>query len=209
MGLLAGSYWPVDTINTNAENGDYAMQNETLTTERSTEHIWDLIRTANQGSDQALSALRKELSGPNANLLISTCGDLAYQAQEALLQGMVGESPGFKAIFREALQQQREDLGWHQCSKLERMLIDRVVLTWLYLHLAEMANAQLANQSNAQSKYQELRIDRASKRHLAAIKSLANVRKLATAERVDIQTTVSVKGRYSSPVNLLAESTIG
>ena len=66
-------------------------------------------------------------------------------------------------------------------SPLERLLIDRVVVTWLQASHADATYANLLKGDGhtwAEGKYRQDRQDRAHGRHLKAVKALATVRRL-------------------------------
>ncbi len=149
--------------------------------------LWEIVRKANEGDSKALIQLERELAGSRSEALISVCGNLAFQAQESLLSKMMGDNQANKIILRHTLDQMRLDLGWNKSNKLEQMLIERVVLSWLYLHLFELVSIQTSSISLPQSKLDQDRIERANKRYLYAIKSLATVR------RVSPQVSVKLK----------------
>ena len=73
----------------------------------------------------------------------------------------------------------REGLAGVDPTPLERLLTERVVATWLQLQFFEHLYFQsLMNLTNSQDEYYQKRIDRAHKRHLSAVRTLAQVRKL-------------------------------
>ncbi len=86
----------------------------------------------------------------------------------------------------------RVELGWSSASKLERILIERVCQTWLYLHWLELADVQSANRSTSQVKHESERIERAERRHLRAVKMLATVRKMALPLLIDLKAELTV-----------------
>lgn len=145
----------------------------------STDQLWELLRNANQGDRGALARLQIALNGPNGDELVQFCGDLVQQAERSLLESTVINAPGTQRVIRETLLRMRTDLGWEASPRLEQLLIERVVLTWLQLHLAELAQAQSTSQHRPSSRYMDERIDRLHRRHLSAIKSLSTVRRLS------------------------------
>jgi len=80
----------------------------------------------------------------------------------------------------------RRKLGWGEATAIERLLIERVVQTWLQLQLLEMADAQSPSCSLELDKHQQEKTARAERRHLSAIKMLAQVRKMALPLRIDL-----------------------
>jgi hypothetical protein len=144
----------------------------------SADHLWALVRRANQGDQKSLALLQQALSGPQGDQLVQSCGNLARQAEQGILESSMGESEGSQEIVRETLERMREDLGWHGSPRIEQLLIERVVLTWLQLHAAELAQAQSPQQNLRLARFIDERIERLEKRHVSAIKSLATVRRL-------------------------------
>ncbi len=64
-------------------------------------------------------------------------------------------------------------------APLERLLIDRVLTGWLHLHYAEALYVQRNGAlTPAACEYHQRTIGRAQRRYLAAVKALAQVRRL-------------------------------
>lgn len=150
------------------------------------------VKSANSGNKAAIAELRKELTGPNAKAILGCCGDLAFQAEESLLVAIMGQQEGLKTCVREKMRQMRIELGWNESPALERMLIERIVATWLNLYCAEVVCNQWKGGSISEGKYKQHRIDRAHGRHLSAVKMLATVRKMALPMLVDIKAEINV-----------------
>jgi len=136
-----------------------------------------IVEKANRGDRQALAALRSDLSGPNARLLLDSIGDLASQVENALINASFAQT-GVAEVVRAKLQAMRLEMGHDQAGQAERLLIERVVQTWLHLQVAELQQQQQAALSAAQQEYCDNRVDRLQKRHLAALKMLGTFRKL-------------------------------
>jgi len=160
--------------------------------DRAANDLFGNVRKANSGDKSAIAALRTELAGANGNAIIGVCGDLAFQAEESLLVAMLGEQEGAKTCVREKMKQMRVELGWDESSALERILIERIVATWLDLYFAELVCAQWKGGSIPEAKYKQHRIDRSHKRHLSAIKVLATVRKMELSILVDVKAEIRV-----------------
>jgi len=163
--------------------------------------LWELVRLANEGEEAAIAKLREELRGKNADALLSICCDLAFQAEKSILSVYLGEQIGSRLLMQEKLTRMRAEFGWDGAPKLERVLIERIVQTWLSVNLAEISNAQAAKCSVGQAKFNQERIDRAQQRHLSAIKTLAVVRKMALPLRVEIKAEVSVAEPAHTHIN--------
>ena len=108
-------------------------------------------------------------------------GNLAGHAQTALIRAIAAENTVVaEAIARQAAELRR-GLAGAEPSPLEWLVVGRVVACWLQLHYAEARYAQnLGKLTMEQGEYHQLTIDRAQKRYLAAIKALAQVRRLLT-----------------------------
>lgn len=157
-----------------------------------TSDLFANVKLANSGSKTAIAELRQELTGPKANAILGCCGDMAFQAQESLLVAMLGELEGTKTCVRENMKQMRVELGWGESSALERILIERIVATWLDLYFAEVVQNQWKGGSIPEGKYKQYRLDRSHRRHLSAVKMLATVRKMALPLLVDIKAEINV-----------------
>jgi hypothetical protein len=73
----------------------------------------------------------------------------------------------------------RDELAGPNPTPLERLLIERIVAFWLHLHYLEQIYAQKDSKSLELGSYYQRSISSAQKRYLAAIKTLAVIRKLA------------------------------
>jgi hypothetical protein len=106
-------------------------------------------------------------------------GDLAREAQRAL----IGRCSGTNLLHREALTRKldllRAEVAGPTPTPVERLLAERVAACWLHLHHLELLYAQRESLSVAHGTYFHRAIDRAHARYLAAIKALAQVRRLA------------------------------
>ena len=72
-----------------------------------------------------------------------------------------------------------KELAGPQPSPLERLLVERIVLCWLHLYSAEALYAQHRQDlSLRQAEFHQQRLSKAQARYLAAIRTLAQVRRL-------------------------------
>ena len=85
---------------------------------------------------------------------------------------MLGEQEGSKTCVREKMKRMRIEHGWSESSALERILIERIVGTWLDLYFAELVCNQWKGGSIPEGKYKQHRIDRSHRRHLSAVMML-------------------------------------
>ena len=77
----------------------------------------------------------------------------------------------------------REELLEESDSPLERLLVDRIVISQLMTRFFDITLALAIDAPEARSRYLQQQLDRADKRHLLAVKSLAEFRKLHSQTR--------------------------
>jgi hypothetical protein len=136
-----------------------------------------LLQRAEQGDASALPAVRELLKNPKAVDLLG--GDLARQVEYSLIKDAVGKNLAFKEALHRKVDLLRGELAGPSPAPLERLLADRAVTCWLFLHDREVRYAQATGLSITQAEHWQKVIDRAHRRYLGALKTLALVRKLA------------------------------
>jgi hypothetical protein len=81
----------------------------------------------------------------------------------------------------------RVEVAGDNPSPLERLLAERVVATWLEVQLFEGLYAVgMKDGTSIQDDHRQKRLDRAHRRHLSAIRTLAQIRKLGPAMQINI-----------------------
>jgi hypothetical protein len=141
------------------------------------EELRALADRAQKGDQTTLPALREWLQDPQAVDRLG--GDLARLAQRSLIDKFTGKNLLVQEALARKLELMRADLSGPDPTALERLLADRVAACWLHLHHLEMQYAQKDRVSLELGTYFQRCLDRAHKRYLSAIKTLAVVRKLA------------------------------
>jgi hypothetical protein len=136
-----------------------------------------LTDRAQKGDKTALPDLRQLLKEPA--LVDALGGDLAKQAQLALINKFSGENLMLRESVTRKLELMRNELAGPNPAPLERLLIERIVACWLHLHHLEMVYAGKESISLELGLYYQRSISSAQTRYLGAIKTLALVRKLA------------------------------
>jgi hypothetical protein len=140
--------------------------------------VWALAHRAQEGDETALPALREVLQDPTVVNLLG--GDLAAQAQLAIIDKLTGKT---NLLFKESLRQKvrllRAELAGPNPMPLERLLVEQVVACWLHLYHLEAIYASKNGMSPELGRYYQRSITSAQRRYLAAIKTLALIRKLA------------------------------
>lgn len=139
----------------------------------------DALKRAGEGDESALPAVRRFLDERGPEYLDVV--DVARIAKETQIKRVFGpkDLAAREAMERKLEHMRREILG-PDPSPLEGLLADRVVLCWLQLYYAETKHAELGIGEIAwvQDEWHHKRVDRLQRRYLAAIKGLAQVRRL-------------------------------
>jgi len=142
----------------------------------------ELVEMAAKGDKNPLREIRKILkeSPELAWQLLDVSRVAEWRYTEIMLKE---EDLGLKEVLRSQLAAMREEIAGYNPSPLERLLGERIVLTWLQIQLFEDLYASNLSKSMtiAQGNYYQKRIDQAYKRHLSAIRTLAQIRKLGPA----------------------------
>jgi hypothetical protein len=142
------------------------------------EKLQDLLRLAEKGEENAVPEIRQILNEhPN---LAWDYVDLAKVAEDALIEDMTREQDlATRELMRCQLEAMKAEIAGNEHSALERLLSERVVVTWLEVQLFEALYVRnMRNLSIRQADYYQKRLDRAHRRHLSAIRALAQIRKL-------------------------------
>jgi hypothetical protein len=137
----------------------------------------DLVKRSQKGDRTMLPRLREVLKDPAAVDLLG--GNLARYAQLTLIDKFSGGNLLFKESLARKLELLRAELTGPSPDPLERLLVERVLACWLHLHHLEQIYAQQDGMSLEMGGYYQRCLSAAQKRYLAAIKTLAVVRKLA------------------------------
>ena len=126
-----------------------------------------------QGDQEVLPALRTLLDTQPA--LWTEVGTLTTEVEQAWLQLLTGDDLVTREVLHRQLEAWKAELAGPQPTPLERLLSERIALCWLQVQQAELWAVRHVTQPDAWS---EQRLDRAQARFLAAVKALAQVRKL-------------------------------
>jgi hypothetical protein len=140
-----------------------------------------LLDLANDGDPEAMIVLADRFKHDPKKLIRLCNGDLPKVITHLIINSMVHEK---QLSMRHGIllrtEEIRADLEGPNPTPLERLITDQCVLTWVDLHTLEMQfradgyNRKTFKQVEAMGK----RLELAERRHLRALKSLADVRKL-------------------------------
>ena len=149
-----------------------------------TERMRRLLERAERGDRSALPALQMLLDATPE--VWRAYGDLARVAEDAWVELVAGPNLLLEeSLRRKVAELKSEVLSGQSASPLEQLLVERVGAGWLQTTYADAAAAQAREKplGLAQLEQQQRWQERAQKSYLAAIRTLAWIRKLlATAD---------------------------
>jgi hypothetical protein len=156
-----------------------------------------LAKRANDGDQAALAALRQAL---DEHPVWRHYGDLAAQSQASWLQLIAGPDVLLGESVRRKAEELKTQLAGPSTTPIEVLLVDVVVATWLQVHYADAAYAQAGTQTTAAARAElQRRQDAAHRRHLAALKQLALVRKLLRSAVSPFEVALKMVPEATSP----------
>jgi hypothetical protein len=138
----------------------------------------EIVERAQTGDESAIPALRELLDRVPS---IREClgADLDRTVEYSITRSLGGlENLAFREAIKRKLAALREELEGPTPSPTERLLVDRIVACWLQVQEADLRYVHSGNCSLAQADFHLRRQDRAHRRFLSAMKTLATVRKL-------------------------------
>lgn len=136
-----------------------------------------LLARARKGDRTALPAVRELLRNPAAVAALG--GELAELAERSFVQAMSPDDLAFREAVARKLQLLKAELLGADPSPVDRLLVERVAACWLQVQDADVRAAQATGQSPKWFELYQRRMELANRRFLAAVKTLAQVRKLA------------------------------
>jgi hypothetical protein len=132
-----------------------------------------LLARAEEGDSDSLRRLRMLLKTHPS--IWEAVTDFPKQAEESLIKLIAGDSPFLAESLRCRLDEMRKDLRFIGDGPIERLLVERVVLSWLDLNFTQISVIE-SRERRTDSRAWGQRVDRAQRRHLAAVKALRIVR---------------------------------
>jgi hypothetical protein len=143
------------------------------------EELKEVFEKAQQGDRSVLPQLKQAFDDHPE--LVDRFGDLVLHAQDSLLASASASLLLHEAVSRK-VSQLRARLMAAAASELEKLLVDRICVSWIevYASNAEVADRlQTCPGDSAAVKAAERRYHQAHVRYLASVKALATVQKLA------------------------------
>ncbi len=147
----------------------------------------DLVKKAEKGTKKAVPEIREILNEhPQLSWKLM---DLSRLTEGQFIEKMTrDEDLASKETMKRQLACMREEVAGDNPSPLERLLAERVAATWLQVQVFEgvYASSMFKSMTIAQGDYHQRRIDKAHKRHLSAVRALAQIRKMGPAVQINI-----------------------
>lgn len=147
----------------------------------------ELVKKAEKGTKKAVPEIREILNEhPQLSWKLI---DLSKLTEGLFINKMSrDEDLASKEAMKHQLACMREEVAGDNPSPLERLLAERVAATWLQAQLFEgiYASSMFKSMTLAQADYHQRRIDKAHRRHLSAIRTLAQIRKMGPAVQINI-----------------------
>jgi hypothetical protein len=144
-----------------------------------TAELRELLERASAGDSSTLPALAEALD--RRPQLWQLGGDLGWHAEQACLALFAGQDLFAREAVRRRLASLKAELAGGPVTPLERLVIDRIGVSWLQVHLADRDAAEARRRdggATALSVHAQRRLDSAHRRYLMAVKQLALVRRL-------------------------------
>jgi hypothetical protein len=164
---------------TRRKRGEHTMS-EPETTQKTQQparpYLEHLIERAQTGDREARQELWVTLE--SCPSLWQPAADLTRHVEDQLIGVISRDSPLLAESLRLRTAAMRKELAWDAATPLERLVIDQAVISLLELQHHQMA-ASLPRVRRQDAQFWDQRRDRAQQRHLAALKTLAEIRNLA------------------------------
>jgi hypothetical protein len=135
-----------------------------------------LVARAEQGDQDALPKLRRFLDEDPA--VWQAVADLVRRAEDAQIKVAAGGDLLLRESLRRKLQEIRDEISGKDPSPLEKLLIDRIAITWLMATNADVQVVEARDVSIKQATFLNRRAEQAHRRFSFAVRQLASVRKL-------------------------------
>ena len=147
----------------------------------------DLMGRAQDGDKEAAVAMRETLDG-SPDLAWRLIHGPGKRAELALIDEIIKDGDlASKELLKDQLKSMRIEVAGENPSPLERLLSERVVATWLQVQLFEALYVYgMENEVMRQGDYRQKRLDRSHRRHLSAVRTLAQIRKMGPAVQINI-----------------------
>ncbi len=139
-----------------------------------------LLERAHKGDKTCVDELQTLFAdGSKGARLVDYYGSPAKWLADDITGSVAGDNLAIREATAKKLAQVRADLAGPAPTPIERLLAERAAVCWFLVNRYEWAYANAKDLSFRQADHHQSKIDRAHRRFLTALKTLASVRKLA------------------------------
>ena len=138
-----------------------------------------IVKAANAGEAKSLQKMERLLT--RCPQIWQSVGNVAAHATAALIKLVAGDDQLLASSLRRKMDDLHSELVAESTSPLERLAVDRVVLSWAHANYVDAAIASMATNSPGTLALWLKRQTQASRQFDQAVKSLATLRKLLPA----------------------------
>lgn len=167
---------PDDTAQQSLAPANDQKRSEML--ERIRGRLYELMTAVDEGQQGAADLAKQELLRPATDS--GSLAEVSKVAENCIIAAMTGENQGARWLMGEHLRRIKDSLNEETATPLEQLLVARIAVCWLQVEYADSLYAQNAGNLTPEGdeRYQR-RQDRAHRRLMSAIRTLATVRRLA------------------------------
>jgi hypothetical protein len=159
------------------------------------EDVDRLLERARKGDATVLPQLRRLLDASPE--FWRGYGNLASQVRASWVQLAAGPNLLLAESLMRKAEELRTEVAGASPSPLEQLLAERVVACWLQVSFYDGQVAQTREYTPAKAQILQNQRDAAQRNYLAAIKTLATVRKLLTPSRSPVEIATKLAGERS------------
>ncbi|HEX2987438.1 MAG TPA: hypothetical protein VHS06_04625 [Chloroflexota bacterium] len=140
------------------------------------------LTAAQNGDQSALVSLRQSFEVESR--LWKTLDKLTARSENTMIELLVGNNKLLAEKMRLGLAALKRELSGPNPTLLEELLVERIVVCWLDVHYADFVSTTClkVNGTDKQVAFCQKYQNHAQRRYLAAVKSLALVRRLLTPQ---------------------------
>lgn len=138
----------------------------------------ELVKVFTDRDPKAAAALLRRLEGDPDRLIRLALGEAAHHAFAAVAHQFRPSNPLTVAALITRAGRVREALAGPGATALEVLLAERCALCWLDVHVLDVQAAETEHKTLGQAEFADRRRDRAHRRYVTALRSLAQVRRL-------------------------------
>jgi hypothetical protein len=140
----------------------------------------ELLKRASEGDESCREAIRALLAdGERGRSYVEPYGSSAEWLMRTIVEKAAGKHIAAQEAIVQKIESVQSELAGPNPTPLERLLAERAAICWMLVNWYENSALSVDNLSIRQAAYHLSKIDKAHARFLSAVRTLAQVRKLA------------------------------